>query len=444
MTSLENPGSLAQQALAGLPEPVRRHLEEIVLPMTGWDPADTVPEKVPVFRNKRLAFCRRNLFRGGSARVMIEQLVALESTGAAQDVYYFEDGADSAVIDEIRVRCPSVNSVRRVSRRLVSVRSLLWETWPRRHDLFVSTDIQDPLIFAATVRKFKLMRAPRVAVVMHEEYDRYLEFLRPHAARISAFCLDYDFRDKFRAVFGSAAPAGIVAPLFSPVSGSPGPDRAMRRTLGIPDDARVLAYAGRLDRNKQIERLAEVMEDLLMEGRSGVWLLLAGRWEDEDYHREFTARLARDIVTPSGRRIRLSDHVREAGPMPSLDPVFSAADIFVFASRVEGFYPLVVMEAQRAGLPVVCTAVGGLGRVLLDGVTGCLVPVVPESGGAVFGSDTRRVFGERVAMLLDDPSMRLRMGEAGREQVAFLTRHYPFGRLFRRWVASALEIGEGS
>jgi glycosyltransferase involved in cell wall biosynthesis len=295
------------------------------------------------------------------------------------------------------------------------------------------------MIFAATVRKFRLMRPPRVAAMMHEEYDRYLKFLRPHAARISAFCLDYDFRTCFRSVFGPDAAAGIVAPLFPLGPGSPVPGGSLRRDLGIPENGQVLAYAGRLDRSKQIERLADVLEDLLAEGRDRVWLLLAGRWEDEDYRREVAARFDREIMTPTGRRIRLSERIREAGVVPSLDPVLAAADVFVFASQVEGFYPLVIMEAQRAGLPVVCTGVGGLGRVILDGVTGCLVPVIQGSAGADFGPDTRRVFGERVRMLLDDPVTRRRLGEAGREVVAFLTTHYPFPRLFRRWVAGVLE-----
>jgi glycosyltransferase involved in cell wall biosynthesis len=439
MTSPDRSETPPQQALARLPDPLRRHLEGVVLPLCGWDPGDAGPEMLPKLGKKRLAFCRKNLFRGGSARVMIEQMAALGPTGAAMDVFTFEDGTDPAVTAEIRARCPSVRRVRRVSRRLASTRSLVLETWPGRHDLFLSTDILDPMIFAATVRKFRLMRPPRVAAMLHEAYDRYLEFLRPQAKRISAFCLDYDFRDRFRAVFGPDAAAGIVAPLFPLGPGGPVPGGSLRRDLGIPEAGQVLAYAGRLDRNKQIERLADVLEDLLAEGRDRVWLLLAGRWEDEAYRREVAARFDRETTTPAGRRIRLSERIREAGVVPSLDPVLAAADVFVFASRVEGFYPLVVMEAQRAGLPVVCTGVGGLGRVILDGVTGCLAPVNQGSAGADFGPDTRRVFVERVRMLLDDPAARRRLGEAGREVVAFLTTHYPFARLFRRWVAGVLE-----
>ena len=435
MTSPETSGSAATRALALLPAPLRRHLETAVLPLCGWDPAADVPEIGNELGGRRLAFGRATLCRGGSARVMIEQLAALEGFGAESDVYAFEPGRDPAVEAEIRARCPSVRRIRRVARRLAAWNTLALAAALRRHDLFVSSDIHDPLIFAATVRRLRIMRPPRVAVVMHEAYDRYLEFLRPHAPRIAAFCLDYDFTARLRAVYGPAIPAGIVAPLFPFAGEKAAGGGDLRRALGIPEDAQVLAYAGRLDRNKRIGLLADLLDDLLAEGRDRVWLLLAGRWEDDAYRREIEARFGREAVSPAGRRLRLSDRLRVAVSPPALGPVFSAADVFVFGSAIEGFYPLVVMEAQHAGLPVVCTGVGGLGRTILDGVTGCLVPTEPGSAEAGLRPDTRPAFADRVRLLLDGPEARARIGAAGRDVVDFLTAHYPFGRRFRRWLA---------
>jgi glycosyltransferase involved in cell wall biosynthesis len=434
MSSPDPGGSAAARALAGLSENVRRHLEETVLPLCGWNPAVPVSETIPDWSGIRLAFFRKNLRRGGSARVMVEQLAALQPTGAAADVYTFEPGVDPALAAEIRGRCPAVRRMRRVSRRLAAWDSLAWESGPRRHDLFVTTDIQDPLIYAGTLAKLGLP-PPRVAALMHEEYARYLEFLKPHAARLSAVCLDYDFTGRLRAVYGPALPAAVVAPLFPPSAEPPFEAGRLRGLLGIPEGDRVLAYAGRLDRNKQIERLADLLETLLEEGRENVWLLLAGRWEDEAYRREVAARFNR--ATP-GRRLRLLDRVRDAGPLASLAPVYAAADLFVFASRVEGFYPLVILEAQLAGLPVVCTGAGGLGRAILDGVTGYQVPTEAGPEGVRFGAQSHTVFVDRVRALLEDPALRARIGAAGREAVSFLTTHYPFAPLFRKWIGSLL------
>lgn len=438
MTSPEPNPESAKAALAALPEPLRRHLAETVLPFCGWRLDEPVGPP-PDLSGRRIGFFRKNLRRGGSARVMIEQAAALQAAGASIDIYTFEEGADAEVEAEIRARCPAVKRIRRVSRRLASWRSLALELAPRRHDLFISTDIQDPLIFADTAAWLGFMAPPRIAAVMHEEYDRYLAFLRPRAARLSALCLDYDFTGRVRALYGPEPPSGIVAPLF-PLKKQPAPAGALRRELGIPAGARVLAYAGRLDRNKQIGFLAEVLEDLLAAGRDA-WLLLAGRWEEEDYRLEVRALLEREVLLPGGGRGRLADRVRETGPVASLGPVYAAADLFVFASKVEGFYPLVVMEAQQAGLPVVCTAVGGLDRVILDGVTGCLAPVTRGPAEAALCPDTRRVFGEKVAGLLDDPARARAIGCAGAQAVDFLTTQYPFARLFLKWVQSALEPG---
>ena len=68
---------------------------------------------------------------------------------------------------------------------------------------------------------------------------------------------------------------------------------------------------------------------------------------------------------------------------------------------------MAVLEAMAAGLPVVATAVGGTPEVVVDGVTGLLVP--PRDPHAL---------AEAILRLLRDPDLRKRMGGAGRERVA--------------------------
>ena len=90
------------------------------------------------------------------------------------------------------------------------------------------------------------------------------------------------------------------------------------------------------------------------------------------------------------------------GPMPLL----AGANIFVSASWAESF-PYNVLEAMAVGLPVVATDVGGTGEAVEDGVSGLLVP--PRDPGALAGAISR---------LLDDPELRRRFGQSGRERVA--------------------------
>jgi hypothetical protein len=79
--------------------------------------------------------------------------------------------------------------------------------------------------------------------------------------------------------------------------------------------------------------------------------------------------------------------------------------------------------------------------VILDGMTGCLVPVEPGPAGAALRPESRRVFVEQAARLLDDPARARALGAQGAQAVAFLTRHYPFAPIFLNWLQSVLEPG---
>jgi glycosyltransferase involved in cell wall biosynthesis len=77
-------------------------------------------------------------------------------------------------------------------------------------------------------------------------------------------------------------------------------------------------------------------------------------------------------------------------------------DVFVLPSRYEGF-PLAVVEAMMAGLPVVASDVGSVREAVRDGATGLLVP--PNDPGALAAA---------VGRLLADPGRAREMGRAGR------------------------------
>lgn len=91
-------------------------------------------------------------------------------------------------------------------------------------------------------------------------------------------------------------------------------------------------------------------------------------------------------------------------PVEEVADLLAAADVFVLASRWEGL-PYSVIEAMMAGLPVVASRVGGLPELVVDGLTGFLVP--PGDAEAL---------GRALARLLRDPAERARMGEAARRR----------------------------
>jgi len=85
--------------------------------------------------------------------------------------------------------------------------------------------------------------------------------------------------------------------------------------------------------------------------------------------------------------------------------------VFVCPSVYEPF-GLINIEAMACGLPVVASAVGGIPEIIVEGVTGYLVPV--PAGETALGP----ALAERVNELLDDPARARAMGEAGRLRVA--------------------------
>ncbi|MGH9182271.1 MAG: glycosyltransferase family 4 protein [Acidimicrobiales bacterium] len=101
----------------------------------------------------------------------------------------------------------------------------------------------------------------------------------------------------------------------------------------------------------------------------------------------------------------LDDVVALAGWRPSIADELAAADVVVVPSRWESS-PLVVVEALSLGRPVVATAVGAVPDVVVDGVSGRLVPV-----------DDAAALATAIEELLGDPAAAAAMGLAGRRMV---------------------------
>jgi glycosyltransferase involved in cell wall biosynthesis len=82
--------------------------------------------------------------------------------------------------------------------------------------------------------------------------------------------------------------------------------------------------------------------------------------------------LEREMRSLAGA-LGIAERVRFLGYQPDPAQVLARAQLFVLSSRSEGF-PRSVLEAMRAGLPVVATEVGGVGEAVTQGVNGLLVP----------------------------------------------------------------------
>ncbi|HYM14416.1 MAG TPA: glycosyltransferase [Dehalococcoidia bacterium] len=162
-----------------------------------------------------------------------------------------------------------------------------------------------------------------------------------------------------------------------------------------PDNARVTVGAvARLSPEKGLDTLLRAVAAL---GNRGLRLsvLLAGDGPE------------RQSLEALARALHLDDDVRFLGELPhdSVPDVLRQIDIFAMPSTAEGF-GVAALEASAAGVPVVASDVHGIPDVVLDGVTGLLVP--PRDTAALAGA---------IARLADDAALRRRMGAAGRAYV---------------------------
>jgi teichuronic acid biosynthesis glycosyltransferase TuaC len=144
------------------------------------------------------------------------------------------------------------------------------------------------------------------------------------------------------------------------------PRTEARRELGIPDDAQVLVSVGGVGERKGFHRVIECLPALLKDHPKLLLLVVGGPSPDGDW----TERLRQMIEDK-----KLHDHVRLLGPLPpqALKTPLSAADVFVLATRYEG-WANVFLEAMACGLPVVSTQVGGNAEVVCRDDLGTLVP----------------------------------------------------------------------
>lgn len=146
----------------------------------------------------------------------------------------------------------------------------------------------------------------------------------------------------------------------------PEPREAARRALGLADDAPVLISVGGLVERKGFHRVIERLPALRQRHPGLRYLVVGGPSPEGDMGEALRAQVA---------QAGLGEVVRFLGPLPpdALRGPLSAADVFVLATRNEG-WANVFLEAMACGLPVVTTAVGGNAEVVCRPELGTVVP----------------------------------------------------------------------
>lgn len=167
----------------------------------------------------------------------------------------------------------------------------------------------------------------------------------------------------------------------------------LRSEFGVPPDAPLAVTVGRLAEQKGLTYLLEAMR-LVGQKLPGARLLVVGDSQDgRDRYKQDLLKLADTLG--------LRQSVRFTGVRDDVPAIMQAADLFVMASLWEGF-GLVFLEAMAAARPVIATRVSAVPEVVDHNVSGLLVP--PRDP---------RALAEAMLVLLSDPNLARRMGQAG-------------------------------
>jgi lipopolysaccharide/colanic/teichoic acid biosynthesis glycosyltransferase/glycosyltransferase involved in cell wall biosynthesis len=199
-------------------------------------------------------------------------------------------------------------------------------------------------------------------------------------------------------VLGAGSVGGVDARgRFDPLRTGAEARRGTRERLGIPAEAPVIGFVGRIARDKGILELFgawRILRDRYPELR----LLLVGPFERHD-----------PIPVEVAEAFDRDDRVHLAGFVADTPSFYAASDILALPTHREGLGQT-ILEAAAMGLPVVASRVAGCIDSVRDGVTGRLVPVRDV-----------RALSDALRGYLDDPALREAHGQAGRDRVL---RHF--------------------
>lgn len=197
---------------------------------------------------------------------------------------------------------------------------------------------------------------------------------------------------------------GVDTDIFTPDRRSP----ARRTAWGARRDVPVVAYVGRISREKGLDDLPALSRWLRAQGQPHQ-LLFVG---DGPMRAELEAACPEAIFTGKV-------------PHDEVPSLLASADLFYFPSRTDTFGN-VVLEAQACGVPVIVTDEGGPREAVIHGET-----------GLVCGRGSRFTLALALELLLRDHARRIQMGVAARR--AALARSWPraLAPLFDTWRITA-------
>lgn len=245
-----------------------------------------------------------------------------------------------------------------------------------------------PFLTASGVKRWMLRESERVSCSLSD-----LVICNSHSLRRVAVAERLCAPDKIKVLMGGSGNGVDASGRFNPDTLPSDAGARTRMRLGVPSEAIVVGFVGRITRDKGVVELTEAWRRF-REDHAEAHLLLVGPYEN------------RDPIPSAVRELLEEDpRVHLTGMDWDTPPLYAAMDLVVLPTYREGF-PNVPLEAAAMRLPVVATHVEGCVDAIKDGVTGILVP--PRDSQALF---------EAIRTYSRNPEMREAHGSAGRARV---------------------------
>ncbi len=364
-------------------------------------------------RPVRVLWLVKGLGQGGAEQLLVNHARVGDTTGFAYQAWYVVPWKDQLVpaLEARGVRCRCVSGGR------------AGRAWPLRVARGVRSGDFDvvhahsPLMaVVARLARVGVPRSRRPALVSteHNVWERYSAPTRWLNA-VTCGMDDHRWavsRPVAESTHGRAAKVtsvlehGIVLSELQPTPDARG---RVRAELGIGPDATVVTTVANFRASKDYPNLLAAARSVLR-GAADVHFVSVGQGPLEP-----EVRALRD-------RLGLATHVHLLGHRTDVTDMLAASDVFCLSSLHEGL-PVALMEAMAAGLPAVCTTVGGIPDVVHEGVEGWLVP--PGDAAAL---------ATAITAATSDPQARQARGAAAQRASARFDARKAVGEQERTYV----------
>ena len=179
---------------------------------------------------------------------------------------------------------------------------------------------------------------------------------------------------------------------------------AVRASLGLAERGTLICTVASVTPRKGIDILVEAFRHVASQ-YADAKLLVVGLYDfaehpssDREHHQRYVSKIVATI-----ERYELQEQVIFAGVVPNVHEYLQASDVFVFASRREGFGTAVV-EAMATGLPCVVSSLDGISEEVVGGE------------GIIIEDENPLSFAQAILRLLADPVEAKAMGRRARQR----------------------------